>query len=140
MRGAVLQYLDKKFRADAEIILKTNLTYSDAFKHADDSLQLDRDFVFQIIKTNGSTIRLLDSKFRSDPEIILEASKTYNDAISFIDPVLATNPQFILSMIKINGRVIPYIKTYTPIRSPIHPISIKNYLRYYSIYRSNINE
>ena len=75
-RGYALQFADKSFRKDKEIVLEAVI--SDAYcalKYADKSFRKDKEIVLEAVKRNGVALEHADESLKNDPDILAIVSK-----------------------------------------------------------------
>ena len=111
-----LEYCDKSFRNDIEIMRRAVQIDGLAYKYASFELQSNIEIINIAISQNSSVINIINpsiisaNKLYSDPEFILAAIKEENEyIIKKADSELWSNKDFVIKALKINKELIDQV-------------------------------
>lgn len=98
-----LQYINKSFREDREIIQKAVKKCGSALEYATPELKADRDIVIAAVRSDRLAFNYAAPKFRADGEIILAAVKADGLAFCFATTEMKSDPDTVLEAVRLNS-------------------------------------
>ena len=90
-----LEDVDKKLKADKEIVLIAVKSYGSDLKYADKTLQADKEIVLVAVKQDGYALEYADKKLQADKEIVLAAVKQDVSALAYTNTKLLADKEVV---------------------------------------------
>jgi hypothetical protein len=116
INGAILNYLEPRFRADKEIVMAA--LYNDPIKlrglgphmfwdSIDDKLKEDKDVLLASIRAN-SMFKHVPQRFLNDREFILKCAKINGNILQYISKEFCDDEEIVTKAVKTNGFSLEY--------------------------------
>ena len=90
-----LEDVDKKLKADKEIVLIAVKSYGSDLKYADKTLQADKEIVLVAVKQDGYALEYADKKLQADKEVVLAAVKQDVSALAYTNTKLLADKEVV---------------------------------------------
>ena len=90
-----LEDVDKKLKADKEIVLIAVKSYGSDLKYADKILQADKEIVLAAVKQDGYALEYADKKLQADKKVVLAAVKQDVSALAYINTKLLADKEVV---------------------------------------------
>jgi len=91
-----LFFIDKKLKADKEIILAAVNRYGNYLKYADEKLRDDKEIALAAVSQTGEALKYVSKKLQNDKDVVLAALKQNSEAIQFVSKRLREDEDVLL--------------------------------------------
>ena len=106
--GSALEYADKKLKADKKFVLAALKQNGYALEYADKKLKADKEVVLAAVKQDGYALEYADKKLKADKEVVFAAVKQNGLAFDYADKTLQADKEVVLAAVKQYGSVLEY--------------------------------
>ena len=103
-----LQYADKSFYTDRDLILTAVMKDGRCLNRADENLKKDKEIVLAACKNAGDALADAHDTLKKDKEIVLVAVKNSGWALQHADENLKKDRDIVIEAVKQNGTAIEY--------------------------------